>query len=92
MLSFLWIFRNFELFKSVFNNSESNHVRQLVIRRGWHHFNMQAIVYVAGLAAFNSLEIPEITAYLGLGFFLFTALIYINTQRNIKFSEKLHGC
>lgn len=89
MQSFFWFFKNRYYFQKYFKNS--NDVKRSVIRRGWHHFNMQSIVFVAGLVIFNSLEMLDVVTYLGLGFISFTTLIYFNTQRNIKFSEKING-
>jgi hypothetical protein len=89
MLSLLWIFTDTRQFSAFFKGAHSSAVRQKVIRRGWHHFNMQAVVYVAGLVIFNSLKMPEIVIYLSVGFLMLTALIYANTNRNIKFSEQM---
>lgn len=87
MLQSLMIFKNFEVFKAYFKNSLDP--RAQVVKIGWHHFNMQCVVYVAGLVIFNSLKMPEMLIYLGLGFLMLTALIYANTNRNIKFSEQM---
>lgn len=89
MLSLLWIFRDIRQFSAFFKGAHSSEVRRQVVRRGWHQFNMQAVAYVAGLVIFNSLKMPEIVTYLGLGFLMLTALIYANTKRNIRFSEQL---
>lgn len=89
MLTVFWIFRDFQRFGAFFKGANSGDVRQKVVRRGWHHFNMQSVIFVAGLLIFNSLDMPDVVTYLGLGFIAFGALIYLNTQRNIKFSEKL---
>jgi hypothetical protein len=87
MLQSLMIFKNFEVFKAYFKNSRDP--REQVVKLGWHHFNMQAVVYVTGLAIFNSLKMPEVVIYLGMGFLILTGLIYANTKRNIQFSEQL---
>ena len=89
MLTVFWIFRDFQQFGAFFKGVNSGDVRQKVVRRGWHHFNMQSVIFVAGLLIFNSLGMPGVVTYLGLGFIVFGTLIYLNTQRNIKFSGKL---
>ncbi len=89
MLDTFFIFRDFQQFGAFFKGAKSGDVRQKVVRRGWHHFNMQSVVFVVGLLIFNSLGTPDVVTYLGLGFIAFGTLIYLNTQRNIKFSEKL---
>lgn len=90
MLKQLFIFRDFRLFQFVFQKIPSGDVKKIVIRRGWYQFNMMAIVYVAGFIMFNSLHMQEITFLLGIGFLFVSILIFLNTIRNIKFSEQLH--
>lgn len=88
-MKYLFIFKNIQQFRSVFNGKSALDVRQLVVRRGWHHFNMQAVAYITLVCIFYSLgKLDEVT-FAGLGFFAFTAAIYANTQRNIKFTELL---
>lgn len=89
MLTIFWIFRDSQQFRAFFKGTNSGDVKQKVVRRGWHHFNMQSIVFVAGLMIFNSLEMLGVLTYLGLGFITFATLIYFNTKRNIEFSEQV---
>lgn len=89
MLRNLMIFKNIEVFQGYFKDLGSEDIRATVVKRGWHHFNMQSIVFVAGLFIFNSLDMPDVVTYLGLGFIVFATFIYFNTQRNIKFSEQI---
>lgn len=88
-MKFLWIFKDIQQFRSFFNGKSAEDVRQMVVRRGWHHFNMQAVVYITAVCIFNSLRMMDVVTFAGLGFFIFTAVIYANTQRNIKFTEAL---
>lgn len=83
------IFKNVEVFKEYFKNLGSQDIRASVVKRGWHHFNMQSIVLFAGLLIFNSLEMYDVVAYLVFGFATFTSFIYFNTKRNIEFSEQV---
>ena len=76
MLKYLWFFRDIKQFKSYFRGVDAIDVRRKVIRRGWHLFNMQAVVYVAGVAVFNSIEMQSTVTYLGVGFLAFSAIIY----------------
>lgn len=89
MLKVFWMFKNLQEFRSFFNGNSPEDVRQMVVRRGWHHFNMQAIAYISAVLLFNSLEMLDLVTFAGIGFFIFTAMIYANTQRNIKFTEAL---
>lgn len=89
MLATFFIFRDFQQFGAFFKGANSGDVRQKVVRRGWHHFNMQSIVFVAGLFIFHSLDMLDTVTYLVLGFIAFATLIYFNTKRNIEFSERL---
>ena len=89
MLKVFWVFKNLQQFQTFFNGKSAEYVRQLVVRRGWHHFNMQAIAYISAVLLFNSLEMLDLVTFAGIGFFIFTVIIYANTQRNIKFTEAL---
>lgn len=88
-MKYLFIFKNIQQFRSVFNGKSAADVRQMVVSRGWHHFNMQAIAYISTVLLFYSLEMLDFVTFAGVGFFAFTAAIYANTQRNIKFTELL---
>ena len=89
MLKVFWMFKNLQEFRSFFNGNSPADVRQMVVRRGWHHFNMQAIAYITAVALSYSLGMLDWVTFAGIGFFIFTALIYANTQRNVKFTELL---
>ena len=89
MLKVFWIFKNLQEFRSVFNGKSAAAVRQLVVRRGWHHLNMQAVAYVTLVCILYSKGKLDEIAFAGLGFLCLAALIYANTQRNIKFTELL---
>lgn len=89
MLTKLFIFRDFQQFGAFFKGANSDDIKEKVVRCGWHHFNMQSIVFVAGLFIFHSLDMPNTVTYLGFGFIAFATLIYFNTKRNIEFSERL---
>lgn len=88
-MKYLFIFKNIQQFRNVFNGNSPEDVRRQVVRRGWHHFNMQAIAYISAVLLFYSLEMLDFVTFAGVGFFIFTAMIYANTQRNIKFTEAL---
>lgn len=88
MLKSLMVFKNIEVFKGYFKDLASQDIRAAVVKRGWHHFNMQSIVFIAGLSVFSSLGMTEIVTYMGFGFLSIGLFIYLNTQRNIKFSEQ----
>lgn len=88
-MKYLFIFKNMQQFRSVFNGKSAADARQMVVSRGWHHFNMQAIAYISAVLISNSLGMLDLVTFAGIGFFIFTALIYANTQRNVKFTELL---
>lgn len=89
MLKVFWMFKNLQEFRSFFNGNSPADVRQLVVRRGWHHFNMQAIAYISVVLLSYSLDMLDLVTFAGIGFSIFSAMIYANTQRNIKFTEAL---
>jgi len=88
-MKYLFIFKNIQQFRNFFNGKSAAAVRQLVVRRGWHHLNMQAIAYVTLVFILYSKGKLDEIAIAGVGFLCLVALIYANTQRNIKFTELL---
>lgn len=88
-MKYLYVFKNMQQFRNFFNGKSAAAVRQLVVRRGWHHLNMQAIAYVTLVFILYSKGKLDEIAFAGVGFLCLVALIYANTQRNIKFTELL---